>query len=45
MPRNIILFFMLLTITALLLISCSTNNSKTKNFPLSIVKKILTGLD
>ncbi len=37
---------MLLTITALLLSSCSTNNNnKTKNFPLSIVKKILTGLD
>ena len=39
------MFLMLITITALLLSSCSTNNSKTKNFPLSIVKKILTGLD
>ena len=35
---------MLLTITLLLLSACSTNN-KSKNLPISIVKKVLIGLD
>ena len=43
---NLILFIMLLTITAILLSGCSNNkNKKIKNFPISIIKKMITGLD
>ena len=46
MFRNLILFIMLLTITAILLSGCSNNpNKKVKNFPVSIIKKMITGLD
>ena len=44
--NNIVNFLMLLTITVILLSGCSTNaNKKVKNFPVSIIKKIITGLD
>ena len=37
---------MLLTISAILLSGCSTNpNKKVKNFPFSIIKKIIVGID
>ena len=37
---------MLLTITAILLSGCSNNpNKKVKNFRVSIIKKMITGLD
>lgn len=37
---------MLLTITALLLSGCSNNpNKKVKNFPISLIKRIVVGLD
>jgi len=42
--KNLILFLMLITITVLLLTGCSTNKEQ-KNIPLSIVKKVITGLD
>lgn len=43
---NLILFIMLLTITALLLSGCSNNpNKKVKNFPISLIKRIVVGLD
>jgi len=46
MFKNLILFIMLLTISAILLSGCSTNpNKKVKNFPVSIIKKLITGLD
>jgi len=46
MFKNLILFLMLLTISAILLSGCSTNpNKKVKNFPVSIIKKLITGLD
>ena len=44
MLRNLTLVLMLLTITVILLSGCSTNN-KSKNLPISIVKKVLIGLD
>jgi len=44
MFRNLILFIMLLTITSILLSGCSVNK-KQKNFPVSIIKKLITGLD
>jgi len=44
--NNIFYFLMLMTITVILLSGCSTNpNKKVKNFPVSIIKKIITGLD
>ena len=37
---------MLLTISTILLSGCSTNpNKKVKNFPVSIIKKIIVGID
>ena len=45
MLRNLTLFLMLLTITVILLSGCSTSNNKTKNFPFSILKKVVVGLD
>ena len=37
---------MLLNISAILLSGCSTNpNKKVKNFPVSIIKKIIVGID
>jgi starvation-inducible outer membrane lipoprotein len=46
MFKNLILFIMLLTISAILLSGCSTNpNKKIKNFPISIIKKIIVGID
>ena len=46
MFTNIILFVMLLTITAILLSGCSNNpNKKVKNFPISLIKRIVVGLD
>jgi starvation-inducible outer membrane lipoprotein len=43
---NLILFIMLLTITAILLSGCSTKpNKKVPNIPFSIIKKIVIGLD
>jgi len=46
MFKNLILFIMLLTISAILLSGCSTNpNKKIKNFPVSIIKKIIVGID
>ena len=44
MFRNLILFIMLLTITVILLSGCSNNPNK-KNVPVSIIKKIVVGLD
>ena len=41
---NLILFIMLLTITAILLSGCSNNPNK-KNVPVSIIKKVLTGIE
>lgn len=46
MFKNLILFIMLLTISVILLSGCSTNpNKKIKNFPVSIIKKIIVGID
>jgi len=46
MFRNLILFIMLLTITVILLSGCSNNpNKKVKNFPISLIKRIVVGLD
>ena len=46
MLRNLTLFLMLLTITVILLSGCSTNsNKKAVNFPFSILKKVVVGLD
>lgn len=46
MLKNLILFIMLLSISAILLSGCSTNpNKKVKNFPVSIIKKIIVGID
>lgn len=37
---------MLLTITVILLSGCSNNpNKKVKNFPISLIKRIVVGLD
>jgi len=41
---NLILFIMLLTNTAILLSGCSNNKNK-KNIPVSIIKKIIVGVD
>jgi len=41
---NLILFIMLLTITAILLSGCS-GKTKKKNIPVSIIKKIVVGLE
>jgi len=41
---NLILFIMLLTITAILLSGCSNNPNK-KNVPVSLIKKIIVGVD
>ena len=41
---NLILFIMLLTITVILLSGCSNNKNK-KNIPVSIIKKIIVGVD
>ena len=46
MFKNLILFLMLLTISAILLSGCSTNpNKKVKNFPVSLIKKVIVGID
>jgi hypothetical protein len=45
MQRNLILFLMLLSLASILVSGCSTNPKKTKTFPVSIVKKLLIGLD
>jgi len=46
MFKNLILFIMLLSISTILLSGCSTNpNKKVKNFPVSIIKKIIVGID
>jgi len=42
MFKNLILFIMLLTITAILLSGCSKNK---KNFPVSLIKKVIVGID
>ena len=42
--KNLILFLMLISITVILLTGCASNK-KPKNIPLSIVKKVITGLD
>ena len=44
MFTNLILFIMLLTITVILLSGCSNNKNK-KNVPVSIIKKIIVGID
>ena len=44
MFRNLILFIMLLTITVILLSGCSNNPNK-KNVPVSLIKKVLTGIE
>ena len=41
---NIILFVMLLTITSILLSGCSGKKKNTK-FPISLIKRIVVGLD
>jgi len=42
--KNLIMFLMLISITFILLTGCASNK-KPKNIPLSIVKKVITGLD
>ena len=44
MFTNLILFIMLLSITVILLSGCSNNKNK-KNVPVSIIKKIIVGID